>query len=137
MSDIFDDDGQDIAALIRGIYQAFAEGRLAAIEEALAQECTVWDVFTPELIRGRGERARFHAADQAQMRARGPLRWQLGEPLVDVWGDVAVARYVLDFEYQPPRALAGSVRVTDVLRRLEGRWLIVHHHEGVVPSGPP
>jgi hypothetical protein len=29
------------------------------------------------------------------------------------------------------------VRITDVLRRLDGRWLIVHHHEGLVPSGPP
>jgi len=119
------------------MYKAFADGRPDSIEEALAASCTVWDVFTPELIRGREERARFHAADQEQMRARGRLSWHLHEPMVDVWGDVAIARYVLDFEYGPPRAVAGSVRITDVLRRLDGRWLIVHHHEGLVPSGPP
>jgi ketosteroid isomerase-like protein len=137
LSDISHADEAAIADLIRGLYQAFADGRPDSIEEALAAGCTVWDVFTPELIRGREERARFHAADQEQMRARGPLSWHLREPLVDVWGDVAIARYVLDFEYRPPRAFAGSVRITDVLRRLDGRWLIVHHHEGLVPSGPP
>jgi len=61
----------------------------------------------------------------------------LGQPFVDVWGDVAVARYLLEFEYQPPGALIGTVRITDVLRRIDGRWLIVHHHEGLVPAGPP
>ena len=137
MSDISGGDQTAITGLIRGIYGAFAEGRVDRIEEALAADCTVWDVFTPHLVRGREERARFHAADQEQMRARGPLSWRLGEVLVDVWADVAVARYVLDFEYQPPHAFAGSVRITDVLRRLDGRWLIVHHHEGLVPSGPP
>jgi len=126
-----------IRGLIRGIYEAFAEGRVDRIEEALVSDCTVWDLFTPGLIRGREERARFHATDQEQMRARGPLSWRLGELLVDVWGDVAVARYVLDFEYLPPRPIAGSVRITDVLRRLDGRWLIAHHHEGLVPAGPP
>jgi ketosteroid isomerase-like protein len=128
---------RQIAELIGGIYQAFADGQVHRIEEALAPECTVWDVFTPELIRGREERARFHAADQQQMKARGPLRWSLDEPLVDVWGDTAVARYVLEFEYLPPRPFAGRVRITDVLRRQGDRWRIVHHHEGLVPTGPP
>lgn len=128
---------RQIAELIGGVYRAFADGQVHRIEEALAPECTVWDVFTPELIHGREERARFHAADQAQMRARGPLRWSLGEPLIDVWGDTAVARYVLEFEYLPPRPTAGRVRITDVLRRRDGGWRIVHHHEGLVPTGPP
>jgi ketosteroid isomerase-like protein len=131
-------DERAIAGLISGIYEAFGAGQVNRIEAALAEDCTIWDVFTPELIRGHEERARFHAADQAQMRARGPLTWRLGQPLVDVWGgDAAVARYLLEFEYQPPRALMGTVRITDVLRRIEGRWLIVHHHEGLVPTGPP
>lgn len=138
LSDIFgSEDARAIADLIGGMYEAFDAGRVNQIEAALAEDCTIWDVFTPELIRGHEERARFHASDQAQMRARGPLTWRLGQPSVDVWGDMAVARYLLEFEYQPPRALAGTVRITDVLRRIDGRWLIVHHHEGLVPAGPP
>jgi len=130
------EDERAIVRLISGIYEAFGAGQVNRIEAALAEDCTIWDVFTPDLIRGNEERARFHAADQAQMRARGPLTWRLGQPLVDVFGDAAVARYLLEFEYQPPRALMGTVRITDVLRRIDGRWLIVHHHEGLVPTGP-
>jgi len=137
LSDISGRDDAAVEGLIRSIYEAFAKGQVNRIEEALVSDCTVWDVFTPRLIRGREERARFHAMDQEQMLSRGPLSWRLGELLVDVWGDVAVARYILDFEYLPPRPFAGSVRVTDVLRRLDGRWLIAHHHEGLVPAGPP
>lgn len=71
------------------------------------------------------------------MKARGPLSFSVAEPVVDVWGDVAVARYVVDFIYQPPCAASGQVRITDVLRRTPSGWLIVHHHEGLVPTGPP
>ena len=126
-----------IAGLIRGIYEAFAAGEVGAIEQALADECTVWDVFTPQLIKGRRERDRFHAADQEQKSSRGPLRWHLDEPLIEVWGETAIARYVLEFAYAPPRAVAGTIRITDVLRKRAGRWQIVHHHEGQVPSGVP
>ena len=138
LSDIFHkEDERAVAGLIGAMYEAFGSGQVNRIEAALADDCTIWDVFTPELIRGQEERVRFHAADRAQMRARGPLTWKLGQPFVDVWGDVAVARYLLEFEYQPPGALIGTVRITDVLRRIDGRWLIVHHHEGLVPAGPP
>jgi uncharacterized protein (TIGR02246 family) len=130
-------DSRAIAALIRGIYEAFADGNVGAIESALADDCTVWDVFTPELIKGREERERFHAADQEQKSRRGPLTWRLDEPLVDVWGETAIARYVLHFAYAPPRPVEGTIRITDVLRKREGRWRIVHHHEGTTPSGAP
>ena len=130
-------DSQAIAELVRGIYEAFADGNVVAIEDALADDCTVWDVFTPQLVRGREERRRFHADDQRQKSSRGALTWRLGEPLVDVWGDTAVARYVLEFAYAPPRAVEGTLRITDVLRKRGDRWWIVHHHEGTMPSGVP
>jgi hypothetical protein len=73
-------------------------------------------------------------------RARGALSWRL-EPLqFDFAGamrDVAIARYLVHFEYQPPNATAGHVRITDVLVERDGRWRIVHHHEGMRPVGPP
>lgn len=138
MSDISPElESGQIARLIRGIFEAFAAGDVHKIEDALADECTVWDVFTPGLIKGREDLDRFHSADQEQKLARGALTWKLGEPLVDVWDDTAIARYVLDFAYAPPRPTGGTIRITDVLRRFDGRWRIVHHHEGLVPSGTP
>jgi uncharacterized protein (TIGR02246 family) len=130
-------DSRAIASLIRGIYEAFAGGNIGAIESALADDCTVWDVFTPQLIKGREQRERFHEADQRQKSSRGALTWRLDEPLIDVWGDTAIARYVLEFAYAPPRVVEGTIRITDVLRKRDGRWRIVHHHEGTMPSGVP
>ena len=127
----------EVEQVIRGMYRAFTEHRPQDIEAALHEECTIWDVFTPQLIRGRAERDRFHEADQAQSQARGPLTLRVDTPVISVWGDLAVARYYLDFRYEPPNAVAGRVRITSVLRHEDGTWRIVHHHEGVVPEGVP
>ena len=99
----------------------------------LADDCTVWDVFTPEFIVGKEARREFHEKDRAQSKARGPLTWDSRFVRVDVWGDLALACYYLDFEYQEPGAMTGSVRITDVLRREEGKWTVIHHHEGLIP----
>ncbi len=130
-------DAAAIEALIRGIFDNFAAHRSDDIESALDDDCTIWDVFQPDLIRGPAERARFHAADQAQMQARGTLTLTVGTPLIDIWDDTAVARYVVSFRYEPPNAAEGTVRITDVLRRRNGQWVVVHHHEGMVPAGAP
>jgi ketosteroid isomerase-like protein len=127
----------EIAAIIRGIFEAFANHQSDTIEHTMHPDATVWDVFTPQLIRGTAERAKFHADDQKQMQARGALTWSLESPAVSLWGDTAIACYYLDFEYKPPNATSGRVRITDVFRRLDGAWRIVHHHEGIVPTGVP
>lgn len=127
----------EVRRVITGIYESFARGDVAGIEACLADEVTIWDVFTPELIVGREQRDEFHARDHAQMRARGPLRLTVGEPMVDAVGDVAWARYIVDFRYEPPGELAGQVRVTDVLLRRPDGWRVVHHHEGLMPTGRP
>ncbi|NQV79069.1 MAG: nuclear transport factor 2 family protein, partial [Alphaproteobacteria bacterium] len=43
----------------------------------------------------------------------------------------------LEFDYQPPNPANCRVRITNVFRKIDGRWLIVHHHEGLVPTGIP
>jgi ketosteroid isomerase-like protein len=71
------------------------------------------------------------------MQARGALNYQITEPLVDIWGDVALARYYLSFTYAPPNPTSGRVRISSVLRRDGDVWRVVHHHEGMVPAGVP
>jgi ketosteroid isomerase-like protein len=128
---------QQVAAHIRAMFDHFAQHRPDQVEASLHPDCTVWDVFTPQLIQGKEERDRFHAADQAQAQARGKLTFSVDEPVTTVWGDTAVARYYLRFSYAPPNPAEGVVRITSVLRRSGDRWLIVHHHEGLLPSGVP
>lgn len=130
-------EAQEISDIIRGIFTAFEDHDPDGIEGHMHPDATVWDVFTPQLIRGTAERDAFHAEDQKQMQARGPLSLSIEDPEVEVWDDTAIAMYYLNYTYQPPNAAEGRVRITDVFRRLNDKWLIVHHHEGTVPTGIP
>jgi ketosteroid isomerase-like protein len=126
-----------IIQIIEKMFRDFLEHRPEGVEAALHEDCTVWDVFVPQLIQGKENRIRYHAEDQAQSQARGALTLDIEEPVISVWGDTALARYYLHFDYQPPNAISGSVRISSVFRREAGRWQIVHHHEGMVPAGVP
>ncbi|MFT7289054.1 MAG: hypothetical protein ACI87W_003181 [Halieaceae bacterium] len=127
----------EINAAIKDMFDAFEAHDAAGVEGALHEDCTVWDVFVPQLIQGKENRLKYHEADQAQSQARGELTLNVEPAVVSVWGDTGLARYYLHFTYAPPNATSGSVRITSVFRRENGRWLIVHHQEGMVPEGVP
>ena len=127
----------EIWKLIEGVFDAFEGRDVQGMEDLLHEDCTLWDVFEPELISGRAEREAFHERDKAQSMARGELRISIDPLKLDVFNDVAVALYWLAFDYEPPNATSGRVRITDVLLRTPGGWQIVHHHEGMAPHGPP
>ncbi len=131
------DVNQEIAGIIKGIFAAFEDHEPGGIEAHMHPDATVWDVFTPHLIRGTEEREKFHADDQKQMQARGPLTLSIDELEVDTWEDTTIACYYLSYKYEPPNAAEGQVRITDVFRKMNGKWMIVHHHEGAVPTGIP
>ena len=130
-------DEAEIVAIIHSIFKAFSDGDADAMNATMDPQGTVWDVFQPRLFRGLAERRQFQKEDIAQSKARGKLAIEIEDPVLDAWGDFAVARYYLRFQYYPPNAASGHVRITDVFRRDDGRWLRVHHHEGMVPSGIP
>ncbi|MFL2770047.1 MAG: YybH family protein [Rhodospirillaceae bacterium] len=128
---------KEVTEMIRGIFDAFARHEIGGIEDHMDPDATVWDVFTPHLIRGTAERNKFHADDQEQMQARGKLTLSVDDPVVDVWGDTALARYYLTYKYEPPNPMEGHVRISNVFIKKGGQWKIVHHHEGMVPTGVP
>lgn len=128
------DGRQAVEAVITRMFRSFAAGDVTGIDACLDDGVTIWDVFTPELVTGKAQRDEFHAKDRAQMQARGPLRLDVTQLAVEVRGEVAWARYVVDFRYDPPNPLRGLVRVTDVLLRHPDGWRIVHHHEGLMPE---
>ena len=133
-----DADKQAVVALIKRVFASYQQYDPALVERCDAPECTLWDLFEPELVHGgSAARAEFRKQDMADSSRRGALHIDIEEPLVDVWGDVAVARYYLDYRFDPPGALAGRVRITTVARRIDGEWRRVHHHEGQVPTGRP
>ena len=127
----------EIWRLIQGVFDSFAGRDVQGMENLLHDDCTLWDVFEPELIEGKAERVAFHERDKTQSMARGRLSITIDPLKLDVYNEVAVARFWLQFSYEPPNATSGRVRITDVLLRTPNGWRIVHHHEGMAPAGVP
>lgn len=131
-------DEKAVVELVHRIFNSYQQFDPALLEQCDAPECTIWDLFEPDLVRGgSAARAEFRKKDMSDSVQRGPLSIEIEEPVVDIWGDFAVARYYLDYEFQPPGALKGRVRITTVARRIDDEWRRVHHHEGAVPTGRP
>ncbi|MFG2780024.1 DUF4440 domain-containing protein [Streptomyces prunicolor] len=121
----------EVWTVITGMYEGYTAGDRARIDAFLDPEATVWDSATPELICGRTELNRVR--DARPTSDDGPAETGLTAygQVVDVFGDVAVARYWLRVEFrEAPPELA---RNTAVLRRArpDGDWLLVHLHEDI------
>lgn len=125
----------EVAAVIDRLYDAFLAGDQAGFDRHLHPHVTTWETHLPGHLRERSELDAYR--DQRDSRGARPQlsRLDAEDKRIDVWGDTAVARYVLVAEPLDDAAVQ-RFRVTDVLRRGGGRWRIVHHHsELVLPQG--
>ncbi|MFI6513025.1 DUF4440 domain-containing protein [Streptosporangium sp. NPDC050855] len=123
------DAGADATAIAAGIddmYDAFLSADRARFDRHLHAEVTTWETHLPGPLRTRSELDAYRDGRDGSG-ARPELdRLAAEDKRIDVWGDTGLARYVLVAE--PPGGPAQHSRVTDVLRRVGGDWLIVHHH---------
>ncbi|WP_217553216.1 DUF4440 domain-containing protein [Streptomyces sp. GbtcB6] len=121
----------EVWAVITGMYAGYTAGDRERIDSFLDPEATIWDSATPELLCGRSELN--HVRDARPTTGTGPAETGLTayDQVVDVFGDLAVARYWLrvDFRTAPPEL----ARNTAILRRTrpDGHWLVVHLHEDI------
>jgi ketosteroid isomerase-like protein len=123
-----DDDAREIWAAVNAVYAGFLAGDREAIDANIARDATIWDSAHEPLVRGREALDALRDARPAQ--GPRPVALDATDPVIDVFGDVAVVRHVLVVEVDggPPQ----RIRNTSVWRRLDGRWLCVHNHEDVV-----
>ena len=79
--------------------------------DLLHDSCTIWDIFQPDLVK-KSSMTDYVAADFDQSAARGQLTYEMTDYVIDIWGDVALARFYLTYDYQAPNPTAGKGRIT-------------------------
>jgi ketosteroid isomerase-like protein len=127
----------EIETLVKQIWDHFVAQEPAKMLALLHPQCTVWDVFQPDLVTRR-DMEDYVEDDFSQSAARGTLTHRMSDFVTTVWGDAAICRFKAYHKYDPPNPHEGYGRTTCVLRRFpdEG-WMVVHVHEGAIPSGIP
>jgi hypothetical protein len=116
--------GDAVLEGIRDMYAAFLDGDRARFDRHLDPATTTWESHLPRLY-DRAELDTYRDGRPASEPAVADLRVEPQQ--VDVWDDVAVARYLLLVTGSAGAAVE-TTRVTDVLRRRPDGWRIVHHH---------
>lgn len=124
-------DAEAVWAAVNAIYAGFLADDRAAIDANISPDATIWDSAHAPLIHGKAELDTVRDARPAN--GPRPTRLEAIDPVIDVFGDVALVRHLLVAAFSPESGEPEQrIRNTSVWRKLEGRWLCVHNHEDVV-----
>jgi hypothetical protein len=121
--------------VIESVYEAYRTFQPEKIEAVQLPWYSVWDGTLPQLFKSLSEVKDFHKKDQENTRARGPFSFTLNPLKIDIYGDLAIVLCHMAAAWEPPNALSADMRLTDVMRKVEGRWMMLHHHESFEPDG--
>ncbi|MGW0994235.1 nuclear transport factor 2 family protein [Streptomyces sp. NPDC002523] len=127
-------------SVITGMYAAYTRQDRAAIDACLDPDATIWDSAAAPLLCGKADLDRVR--DGRPAAGDGPEESGLDayDPVIDVFGDLALLRYWLRVDFAPDASGAPLrpelVRNTAVLRCYPDQdWRIVHLHEDVQQAG--
>lgn len=120
---------REVWELIEDWNRAFADNDPDRYFDFVAEEITVLTPSNPYRVEGKpDDREEFEFGIRMGYSRIGVF--QEMTPLVRVYGDTAVVTYFSRGYYGDPAAggAMAFLKETDVLRRIDGRWQIVHIH---------
>jgi ketosteroid isomerase-like protein len=121
-----DADAAQVWAAVNAVYAGFLAGDRAAIDANISPDATIWDSAHEPLLRGKVD---LDTVRDARPDSPGPVDLEATDPVIDVFGGLALVRHVL-LVHLPDRT--ERIRNTSVWRRIEGRWRCIHNHEDLV-----
>lgn len=121
-------EAQEVWDAVQSIYDGFLAGDRDAVDANISPAATMWDSAHEPLLRGKAELDAVRDARPTD--GPKPASLRAIDPVIDVYGDVALVRHVLLVEL--PDTTTERIRNTSVWRKDEGRWRCVHNHEDVV-----
>jgi ketosteroid isomerase-like protein len=123
-----DAEANAVWAAVNAIYAGFLAGDRDAIDANISPDATVWDSEHEPLLRGKVDLDAVRDARPSD--GAKPASLEAVDPVIDVFGDIALVRHVLVATFADAAQL--RIRNTSVWRKTDGRWLCIHNHEDVV-----
>jgi len=115
------------------MYEGFIEKDRPKIDQFINEDCTVWDSHERDMAFGikglnevRGRRPNDPSAPRVQ-------KIDATDPVINIFGDFAVARHYLTVSYENNSAPTREIRNTGVWKRFPQGWQLVHNHEDQLP----
>lgn len=122
----------ELAQFVVDLYRNL--GDRTAFDTALDANVTVWESADTRLLRGIDQLNELRGPAVAASERTSPLPCVTPTEIeTDHWGDTGLIRYVLEVRESAGSAILETVRVTDVVRRSDRGWQIVHHHAQDLP----
>ncbi|MEO7350193.1 MAG: nuclear transport factor 2 family protein [Terrimesophilobacter sp.] len=118
------------------MYRGFETQDRPRIDRHIHPDCTIWDSEHEGLVHGLDGLNEVRAARPTGDNQVKVASLEARDPVIDVWGDVAVLRHLLivRFEDNTPDE---RVRNTGVWRRTPHGWLVAHNHEDLLAPAAP
>jgi len=124
-------DQEGVWTAVNAIYAAYLAGDREAIDANISPDATIWDSSHEALLCGKEQLDAVRDARPTD--GPKPSNLEAVDPVIDVFGDIALVRHVLLVTFPPETDLPQErIRNTSVWRKTDGRWLCIHNHEDVV-----
>jgi len=127
-------DDDEIWSAVRDMYDGFLAADTARIDRHILPEATIWDSERPGLAHGLAELDAIRALRPPRDEGPRTVAIDVYRPVLDVLGDVAVARHVFAVRYADDAYPVGVVRNTGVWQRTGAGWRLAHNHEDALPA---
>jgi len=122
------DDKADIAATEKALVKAFVAKDINTMMSFYAPDIFLFDDGGPprQIVGAAAVRKMF----ESFFKVIGSVKAELGELTIESDGTLAYAHYVqsMIYTYKSGQQAKVAVRWTDIFRKINGRWLLVHEH---------
>ncbi len=116
-----------VGTTLERLFQAAEQGRIDEVEglHSYGPEFSKFDEFGL----GREDAVQARAAERAELAGAKSFRAHVRELKVDLFGELALATFVVDYTAETGQGTAAaSLRSTVAFRNERGEWRIVHEH---------
>lgn len=118
------------------MYDAYMTGNREQSNANIADDVTLWDSEHGPMIFGLAGLDALRDARPPAAPTTSVSSLDTEDPVITVFGDIALLRHILIVNYDDPNRPSDWVRNTAVWKKNGDRWQVIHNHEDVFVTPP-